>query len=47
MKKMYRNFVSRSLTLDNLTFRGKGLYFVRVITPDTALTHRIIKIVGP
>lgn len=43
MKKMYDDFVSRSLILDNLPFTGKGIYFVRVITPDAASTHRLIK----
>lgn len=47
MKKVYDEFVSRSLTLDNLPFSGKGIYFVRIITPGSASTHRIIKTDDP
>ncbi len=47
MKRVYNDFISRSLILDDLPFTGKGIYFVRIITPDAASTHRIIKTDDP
>ena len=47
MKREYSDFISRSLTLDDLPVPGKGVYFVRLITPDEIFTHKIIKVEDP
>jgi len=47
MKREYSEFISRSLNLDDLPVPGKGVYFVRLITPDGTFIHKIIKIEDP
>jgi subtilisin family serine protease len=47
MKREYSDFISRSLILDDLPVPGKGVYFVRLITPDEIYTHKIIKVEDP
>lgn len=47
MKRKYSDFVSRSLTLDDLPVPGKGVYFVRFITQDETYIHKIIKVEDP
>lgn len=43
MKRAYTDFISRSLILDDMPVPGKGIYFVRLITPGETYTHKIIK----
>ena len=47
MKREFTDFISRSLTLDDLPVPGKGVYFVRLITPDETYIHKIIKVEDP
>ncbi len=47
MKREYSDFISRSLILDYLPVPGKGVYFVRLITPDESYIHKIIKVEDP
>ena len=47
MKREYSDFISRSLIFDDLPVPGKGVYFVRLITPDETYIHKIIKVEDP
>ena len=47
MKREFTDFISRSLILDDLPVPGKGVYFVRLITPDETYIHKIIKVEDP
>jgi hypothetical protein len=47
MKKDYRDYISRTLILDDFQYLRKGIYFVRLITPDGTFIHKVIKINNP
>jgi len=43
MKRVYQDFVSRILIVDDLPDLKNGFYFVRLITPSGTFTHKLIK----
>jgi len=44
MKRDYRDYISRTLVLDEFPDLRKGIYFVRLITPGGTFIHKVIKV---
>ncbi len=44
MKMNNRDYISRSLILNDFQNLAKGIYFVRIYTPGNTFTHKVIKI---
>ncbi len=44
MKRNYREYISRSLILDDFHNFANGLYFIRLYTPGGTFIHKVIKI---
>ncbi len=42
-RHMYKDYVSRQLTIESLQNAGQGIYLIRLITPGGTYTHRVIK----
>lgn len=43
-KKIYRNYVSRSLVITGLENINEGFYFIRLSTPNGTFIHKILKL---
>jgi hypothetical protein len=44
MKMNYREYISRSLIINDFGNLAKGIYFIRLYTPGGIFTHKVIKI---
>jgi serine protease AprX len=44
MKTDYKDYISRTLTLDSFSDLKRGIYFIRLITPGGIFIHKVIKI---
>lgn len=47
VKKVYSDYISRTLILDYFRDFKKGIYFVRLVTPAGIYTHKVIKVNNP
>jgi serine protease AprX len=47
MSKDYRDYVSRTLIIDDFHNLIKGIYFVRLITPGGNFVHKVIRVNNP
>ena len=47
MSKEYRDYISRTLILDDFHDLIKGIYFVRLITPGGNFVHKVIRVNNP
>ena len=47
MSKNYRDYISRTLILDDFHDLKKGVYFVRLITPGGNFVHKVIRVNNP
>jgi serine protease AprX len=44
VKKIYREYISRTLLISDLRNMGQGVYFIRLITSNGTFTHQVIKL---
>jgi hypothetical protein len=44
LKRNYRNYVSRSLVLDDIQNLADGLYFIRLYTSNGTYVHKVLKV---
>jgi subtilisin family serine protease len=44
LRKNYPSYISRSLLISDLQYSRAGLYFIRITTPNSTITHKVIRI---